>query len=402
MTQSFDHARPGRTAIRTRLLRLLLVLVPIGLAGCSLFGSDNGSGIEQKVAKEIWRSRDSYVRIENQDAPKGVTVPPNSQPVNLAPDQIRNALDAIKVQHDPKEAAIPLFSDWELDTLSKYVSEGLAQAAANQDVTFAIVGWHKGLLGLREPKLTTGRVFYNAGQLNLIVGQAQRDANAEDPYYRQQDNDRRLDPYVPGMRSFTIPHKWVLRAPPNAGVYSAANTTRTDWLVFTAQAMAAPPPGSRTALSAADAARYEQLRKEVERLQRDLQTVRQTPGAPAVPQAAPYGAAPAYPGYSAYPAAPTYQQPAPGYPAYPAAPTYQQPAPGYPAYPAAPAYQTAPGYSTAPAAPQAAGTPPAPGQVQSGGSAIDQRLMVLDDLMRKGLISEDEYQQRRAEILSGH
>ncbi|MGB8274923.1 MAG: hypothetical protein WCF16_06580, partial [Alphaproteobacteria bacterium] len=233
MAESVVFSQRGTTGRRRLRQLFLLAIMPIGLAACSLFESGGGEGIEQKVSKEVWRSRESYVRIENQDAPKGIVLPPNQHPVTITPEQIRNALDSIRIEHDKKDGPIPLFSDWELDMLSKHVSEGLAQAAPNQDVTFAVVGWHKALMSLKVAKLTTGRMFYAGGQLNLIVGSGQRDANNEDWAYREMERDRRLDPYIPGMRSFTLPHQWRLSVPPNAGIYAAPNTTRTDWLVFT-------------------------------------------------------------------------------------------------------------------------------------------------------------------------
>jgi hypothetical protein len=364
-----------------RLFSIAALFVLGATAGCSLFGADGKSAesVEQKIDKDVWHMRDMYVRIEVQDAPKGAQVPPNQHPVNVAPDQLYNAFSQITIKISEKAAYVPLFTEFELGVLSQNVSTALAEAGPSQDVTFAVVGWHKGgaLFSLSVQQLTTGRVFYQNGQVNLILGAAHRDVDEGESYATRAatTGDRRLDPFVPGMRSFTQPHKWRLAAAPGSGVYGAPGGKRSDWLVFSAQALAAPPPaaaGRPGAPSAAEQARYEQLRQQMNQLQQELQSLRQGQPAPAQP------AQPAVPGYQTYP----------GYPAQPATPGYQ--------YPAAPGTQGYYGYPPAQAAPALP-----PGQSPSGGDSIQQRLLVLDDLRNKGLISDQEYQQKRGEILSG-
>lgn len=332
----------------------------------------------QRIDKEVWTMRDMYVRLEAQDKYKGAAPPPNQHPVNVAPEQLYNALSQITILTNEKDGYIPLFTEFELGVLSKNLSAGLAQAGPAQDVTFAVVGWHKGegFFHNSVEMVTTGRVFYQNGQINLILGDAHRAINSGDNFATSAATagDRRLDPFVPGMRGITQRHEWKLAAAPKAGVYSAPGGKRSDWLVFSAQALAAPPPpaaGRPGAASAAEQARYEALSKQVEQLQQQLNQLRQSQGGAAAP-------APAAPAYPAQPAAPgAYQTPA--YP--PAQPAY----PGYPA----------PGYP----APQDQSQ--VPGQSPSGGNSVEQRMMVLDDLRNKGLISDTEYQQRRGEILSG-
>jgi hypothetical protein len=325
---------------------LLVVSLSAGLGGCSVFDfGSGGEGVEQKVDKLIWRNRDSYVRLERQDVRKGRAVPPNAHPVNISPDRLENGLAKIEIKRSKKEGPIPLFTEWELESLSKHVSAGLAQARPDQDVTFSIVGWPKGeRLGLKEPKLTTGRVFYQGGQLNLIFGEAHREANDQDWPIREHESDRRLDPYVPGMRSFTKRHEWELMAEPGSGIHRPLGVKRTDWLVFAPQALAAPPTAvsARGGAPAAAASEVDQLRQELQQLRREMQSGRSAPG-----------------GY--YP---------------PAAPA--QPAQTY--------------------------APPPPPQAQPPGGAggsVQQRLLVLEDLWRRGLISDEEYETKRQKILGG-
>jgi hypothetical protein len=374
---------------RGRFLAVAALLTVAATGGCSLFGLDEAGAEDkaeqqadrqqvdkQQVDNQIWHMRDMYVRLEAQDKLKGAPPPPNQQPVTIAQSQLYNALSQVTIKTNEKIGYVPLFTEFELGILSQNISTGLAQARADEDVTFAVIGWHKGggsMFTVSTQQLTSGRVFYQNGQVNLIIGVAHRDVSEGENYATAgaAAGDRRTDPFVPGMRGMTQPHKWELAAAPNSGVYSAPGGKRSDWLVFSAQAFAAAPPpvpGQRPAApSAAEQAKYDQLNKQVQQMQQELQNMRQN-----------QGAAPA----AAYPAQP------PGYPAQSA----------YPAYPAQPAY---PGYQ-APANPGYPAPAQAPGQSPSGGQSIQDRLMVLDDLKNKGLISDAEYQQKRNQILSGN
>ncbi len=324
-------------------LLLAAVFISVGLGGCAFLDFGSGQGIERKVDKVVWELRDNYVRLERQDVLKGKTLPPNAHPVNILADRLKTALAKIQVKHSNKDRPAPLFSEWELDQLSSHISAGLAEARPNQDVTFAIVGWHKGGLGgLKQPTVTTGRVFYQGGQLNLILGEAQRATETGENLTRQAQADRRLDPYVPGMRGFTKRHDWVLVTEPGSGIHRPPGTNRSDWVVLSPRALTAAPTAvsARGGAPAAAASEVELLRRELEQLRRE---VRGGAGAP---------------GYS-----------------------YPSTAPAQPA-------QT---YSPAP-------TAQVPGTADPNAR---QRLIVLDDLRNRGLISDEEYQVKRQRILSG-
>ncbi len=212
----------------------MVAAVAVALSACS------GRRGESSAADTVWQGRDSYVRIERQDVPRGQAVAPNSHPVDLAPGQIRNAFGAVYVRLPGDEEPSPVFNEAELEILGEQISKALARADPNRDVTFTILGRHAGPLRLPAPKVTTGRVFYRGGQLNLIFGAVQDDARIEDGILRLEDP--RLRPYVPGTRASTTRHAWVLTVPPGrSGVYRVAGMNRDDWLVFTAEAMAQAP-----------------------------------------------------------------------------------------------------------------------------------------------------------------
>ena len=81
----------------------------------------------------------------------------------------------------------------EARVLSKFLAVGLAEAAPDEDVTFAVIGMHRGLgVGLfgrdlfaKSQKATTGRVFYFNGRLNIIFGVIHKDIQQPRPAVRK-------------------------------------------------------------------------------------------------------------------------------------------------------------------------------------------------------------------------
>ena len=64
-----------------------------------------------------------------------------------------------------------MLSSGQVGTLSRYLVEGLAQAAVNEDVVFVVRGYAKVALDIAKERFwTAGRVFYKDQKLNMIVG----------------------------------------------------------------------------------------------------------------------------------------------------------------------------------------------------------------------------------------
>ena len=121
------------------------------------------------------------------------------------------------------EKKLPLFTPTELNLLSEHVSAGLRSCGADEEIVFAIYGYHTAMLGLgREERVTAGRIFVSEGKLNLVFGMVQKRVNSNE--------DRRLAPFTTGSR-FTPATLGVNITPASAG--SAYHLKRADWLVFT-------------------------------------------------------------------------------------------------------------------------------------------------------------------------
>jgi hypothetical protein len=211
----------------------LALLLPFALSGCAL--------PEQEVADVVWRKGNEFIRIEHQDDLNGGPPPPNAHPVRIPGERIRGALQLVAVRQTPNARPRPLFMERSLDRLGKHIEAGLAKAQPNQDVTFALEQWYPGLLGLKDPKVITGRVFYAGGWLNLVFGSVLHEGAREKA---EKGYDMRRSPYTPGMRSASMKREYILWAPPGSGVFTAPAAGRADWLVFSPQALAPRGPGA--------------------------------------------------------------------------------------------------------------------------------------------------------------
>ncbi len=243
-----------------RLTIVLLFIMAMGTSGCSIFKSFTPEG---RGEKELFRSRDQYVRIVMQDVAKGVKVPPNEHPVILDSDQIRSALASMEAMLDGREKSVPVFTKAQLDTLAPFLSRGLAAAGPNEDVVFGLIDDFKAVHGLaKEQKYTAGRVFYRDGKLNIIFGNIQGEYRAV--------ADRRLNPLAPGSRSVAAKQNWVFIDQPDQAYYSGPEGRRSDWITLDLAAMEAKAAAAEKEAKAAAAAsgategRFYQPKKSVE------------------------------------------------------------------------------------------------------------------------------------------
>jgi hypothetical protein len=181
------------------------------------------------VEKYVWQSREQFVAISEQDGPESST-PPNDHPASLSSEQVRNALSSMVLATNDKHKQLPVFNQPEIDMLSQYIPEALHQAGPRDDVTFAIVGHFSSFADfLKVRQVTTGRVFYKDGKLNIIFGIVHRDI--------KENEDRRLNPLTPGSRTRPVNLEDRIMALPGEQPFSKP---RQDWVVFSRQSMDEP------------------------------------------------------------------------------------------------------------------------------------------------------------------
>lgn len=261
-----------------RLLSLWLTLLAAQSAGSAELTSSADS-----ASATLWRSRDLYVRLEAQER-AGAPPPANSHPANLSPGDLRVLLSSVQVRLPDAESPAPVFTDAELAVLGDTISRGLSRATPQQDIIFAIAGYRRVVFGtLKEARVTTGRIFYVQGHLNIIF----RDVQGKYKYL----SDRRLDPLLPGSRYASTNPSWTLVPQPGQELYTAAGERRRDWLlldpeiILTHEDQAAEPAERtqrlveeadqlRQQLSEGQTAQQE-LKQQVEALQKDIRTLQQ-------------------------------------------------------------------------------------------------------------------------------
>jgi len=128
-----------------------------------------------KINRNIWKQQEQHVALAPQTNGKGVKEPLNEHPAILNIADLRDALRSLELWVEGgffrNEEAIPVLSSGQVATLSRYLVEGLAQAAVNEDVVFVVRGYAKVALDIAKERFwTAGRVFYKDQKLNMIVG----------------------------------------------------------------------------------------------------------------------------------------------------------------------------------------------------------------------------------------
>lgn len=211
-----------------RKVLILTAIIPL-VAGLMLSGC-SGLTTSAVPAHRLWQSGDQFVGIAPHDTPGA---PANEHPATIDKSIVAAALASLQLTEKDEPGATPLFTDNQLHLLGEQLHNGLARATTTEDVTFALIGNHSSYLGLaKRPKVTTGRLFYQGGALNLIVGLAHQDVNERD--------DRRLKPFTPGSRIEPISeNEWTILPQGNS---PAVTLKRSDWIVFGKELLTAPPP----------------------------------------------------------------------------------------------------------------------------------------------------------------
>ncbi|MFH1026550.1 MAG: hypothetical protein V1791_00965, partial [Pseudomonadota bacterium] len=198
----------GRLSKLTTIFRVLALVTLFTLNSGLVFAADR---------RELWQSRDQFVALERQESADNGLVAANDHPVEISLDRLTSILGSIKVRLADNEKPGPLFTLPAIQVLAPQMQKALKQAAPGQDVVFAVFGLHDALYGLaKSPRVTTGRVFFKAGKLNLIFGLVQKDVNERE--------DRRLSPFTPGSRQMQARGEWTL--------LTDTPLVRGDWMAF--------------------------------------------------------------------------------------------------------------------------------------------------------------------------
>lgn len=174
-----------------------LMLVAALLAGCGLLGSRNAEREDSLPGEVTPTSRGVYtddnylhVHLESQDE-SGGSAAPNDHPVDIPAKRIKTWLNDLEVRTEDGGEPIALVPAERLSELSTILAQALGDAQPDEDVVFHVFRTAGSWFG-SERRVTTARVFYRNGALNLIFGDL-------DDFFSEQI-DRSLQPLRPGNR----------------------------------------------------------------------------------------------------------------------------------------------------------------------------------------------------------
>jgi hypothetical protein len=225
-----------------RNFALIAVSLALAAMGCA---HNPSMAAKNESVKTLWHFRYQYVRLEPQDTCSDQPAVPNAHPIRLKAEELRAALASLRLSIPDHERPTAVFTRAELDTLVPPMVEAFREADAGEDVAIAIEGAHPASIGYRR-SMTTARLFYRDGRLNVIVGCLHAPINDFDSPLHVENTDRRLKPFPQASRCHAAVLKgtWVASTL-GFGLHEQNGGQRNDWLTLAlgqgAVDMAAPP-----------------------------------------------------------------------------------------------------------------------------------------------------------------
>ena len=194
-------------------------------------------------------------------------------------------LKQLSYKYDRDQAEIPLFSNKELTLLSEYVPVALMTAKPNEDITFVIKGPHSSARwSFKEDRLTAGRLFVANNQLNLILGSIQKGLQPSlSERYQGNVWETAKIIYDIGHRRKEAKYEGliVVYNQNNKGIYRKSSE-RKDWFIFTNTAYKQAKEDINAKKMSKE--QYKTLQQQIDTLQRQLNQPKQQRNVPSPPQ----------------------------------------------------------------------------------------------------------------------
>ena len=199
----------------------------------------------------------------------------NNHPIKIPSNVLKRMFAQLSYKYDPKENAIPLFSSKELILLSDNVSKALQIAKPNEDVTFVIKGPHSSARwALKEDRLNAGRIFVANNQLNIILGAVQVSLQPTIPERYQGNVWETLNVnYDIGHRRKVAKYDGyiIVYDEKNKGIFRKS-AKRKDWFIFTSLAYerALGVEKNNNNKQGMSDAEYKDLQRQIDMLQKKI------------------------------------------------------------------------------------------------------------------------------------
>jgi hypothetical protein len=197
----------------------------------------------------------------------------NNHPIRITGDILRIMLKQLSYKYDRNQPEIPLFSTKELQLLSEHVPKALMGAKSNEDITFVIKGHHSSIRwSFKEERLTAGRIFVSNNQLNIILGAVQVSLQP-DLAERYQGNvwESTQVVYDIGHRRKEAKYEGLIVVfnKNQKGIYRKSNE-RKDWFVFTNTAYKQAKESGNVKNNKMSKEQYQNLQQQIDTLQKKL------------------------------------------------------------------------------------------------------------------------------------
>jgi hypothetical protein len=191
----------------------------------------------------VWQEQGQFVKIVDQDFVAGRRRPPrNAHPANVPAGELGAVLASLRVA-----GGTALFTRAQAGALAAPLSDALSRATSKQDVVFAVANVHD--KAGPDRRYTAARVFMAEGRLNFIFG------DVMSPAGRKSSTSHFAKPHRAGRRAEIVESRTSLSAGSGISHQSHYDRPRPDWIRVDVAAVVAAQGGPvRVAAPAAAAA----------------------------------------------------------------------------------------------------------------------------------------------------
>jgi hypothetical protein len=203
-------------------------------------GHDALSVKGRRDGKTFWTHRYQYVRLVPQDRCQGQDTPANIHPQELG-GRLRTILESLRVDLPEREKTVPVFTRAELELVTEPLVQAFRKAAPDEDVALVVEGMHPGKYGLERCIITARLFVQNGDELHVIFGKLHVPVDA-DLGWNVEPPDHRLKYREPGSRcQKTGEIIPAIVATHSVTFHEQEGTPRKNWLVVNLAAQPQPP-----------------------------------------------------------------------------------------------------------------------------------------------------------------
>ena len=176
----------------TNFLKISFFLILLFVSSCGgLKKSWEESGVytvdKDLASKYVWKKGKQYIAIVQTIPVQGRNKNKTMHPINISPDTISRSFSklnytiSVKKRGGKKKGTYPVFSEGNIELLSKKIPEALKKANKDQDILFEVFQLRKKFWILPTTVDTTaGYLFIEPGRINIIFEKVNEDHQGYD------------------------------------------------------------------------------------------------------------------------------------------------------------------------------------------------------------------------------